>query len=119
MHCFSQVLQDRVHAGEKPGGPCRVTEDQTRYGQVAKQVVCTRESTQEASPESISRFPDSLVPRDRTHRSLGSTACRTNDGLWQMCHCFPILLQAVPLMKEERSLRLSLTLNDEQMETAL
>jgi hypothetical protein len=43
MHLSSQVLQDLEGSGEKPGGPSRVTVEQTRYGQVAKQVADKRE----------------------------------------------------------------------------
>jgi hypothetical protein len=45
MHLSSQVLQDLFGSGGKPGGPSRVTEYQTRYGQVAKQVADKRELT--------------------------------------------------------------------------
>ena len=48
MHEYEQVLRDRTTSGEKPGGPSRVTAMQTRYGQVVKQVGCTREETEQA-----------------------------------------------------------------------
>jgi hypothetical protein len=48
MHLIAQVLRDRVNSGAKPDRLREVTVDQTSALQVVKQVVDTRESTEQA-----------------------------------------------------------------------